>query len=304
MPAGAAPHSARRSTRQSRTPPTAEFYSSPRPGTRGRTATYRPIIPPASAFRTSSPSRRPTGTTGCSTSPTTGAVRSSWRSRRRDRLDRPPERRRLRVHRVQRHLDGGPLRERCGGPLPVALAGRLPSAWSGTRCCAQRSRYRRSLERPPPAEGSTSPGHSLRPRPARPARSPRPRFPRVTRPRRLVSGCSGRETTTRATKGRSVSAGNARPTNAGIRYYKLFIDGKKRKTFATRGGPGGRGPRTKVHMKLRGGKHRWTVKAYDYAGNVRRAGTSTRGHARRASILYVGTVEDVRARPRPNYSRA
>jgi hypothetical protein len=76
---------------------------------------------------------------------------------------------------------------------------------------------------------------------------------------------------------------------SGIRYYKIFIDGKPRKTLRNPRGPRGPGPHTKIHLKLRGGKHRWTVKAYDYAGNVRRAGTSTRGHARRASILFVGT---------------
>jgi thermitase len=75
---------------------------------------------------------------------------------------------------------------------------------------------------------------------------------------------------------------------SGIRYYKIFIDGKRRKTLRNPRGPAGHGPHTKIHLRLRAGKHRWTVKAYDYAGNVRRAGPSARGHARRASILYVG----------------
>jgi subtilisin family serine protease len=75
---------------------------------------------------------------------------------------------------------------------------------------------------------------------------------------------------------------------SGIRYYKLFIDGKRRKTLRNPSGPGGHGPHTKIHLKLRSGRHRWTVKAYDYAGNCRRAGTSGRRHAGRASILYIG----------------
>ena len=75
---------------------------------------------------------------------------------------------------------------------------------------------------------------------------------------------------------------------SGIRYYKLFIDGKRRKTLRDRGGPGGKGPHTVVHLRLRGGRHRWTVKAYDYAGNCRRAGSSGGHHRGRASILYVG----------------
>jgi subtilisin family serine protease len=76
---------------------------------------------------------------------------------------------------------------------------------------------------------------------------------------------------------------------SGIRYYKLFIDGKRRKTLRGRRGPGGHAPPTKVRLKLHGGRHRWTVKACDYAGNCRSAGTSARHHRGRASILFVGT---------------
>jgi subtilisin family serine protease len=72
----------------------------------------------------------------------------------------------------------------------------------------------------------------------------------------------------------------------GIRYYKLYLDGKKRKTVRDPDGPGGRDPKTKTRLKLRGGRHRWTVRAYDYAGNYRVASSARKASTRR--VLYIG----------------
>lgn len=75
---------------------------------------------------------------------------------------------------------------------------------------------------------------------------------------------------------------------SGIRYYKLFVDGKKRRTLRDPDGPEGRSPRTKTKLRLRGGRHRWTVLACDYAGNCRAGTSKSHHHVRRASILHIG----------------
>jgi hypothetical protein len=73
---------------------------------------------------------------------------------------------------------------------------------------------------------------------------------------------------------------------SGIRAYKLYIDGKKRKTLRDPDGPGGRDPRTKTRIKIAGGRHRWSVRAYDYAGNRRTATRSRRTRGTRR-VLFV-----------------
>jgi hypothetical protein len=72
----------------------------------------------------------------------------------------------------------------------------------------------------------------------------------------------------------------------GIRAYKLYVDGKKRKTLHDPDGPGGRDPRRKTRIKLRRGRHRWSVRAYDYAGNRRTASRSRRTRGTRR-VLFV-----------------
>ena len=74
---------------------------------------------------------------------------------------------------------------------------------------------------------------------------------------------------------------------SGIKSYKLYVDGKKRKTVRDPDGPGGRDPKTRTRLKLPGGRHRWTVRAYDYAGNSRVAKTS-RGKASTRRVLFIG----------------
>lgn len=90
-----------------------------------------------------------------------------------------------------------------------------------------------------------------------------------------------------ATTSRGVAFRWQRSTDAsGIKAYKLYVDGRRVKTL-TSGKAGGSGPQTKARLKLRPGKHRWYVKAYDSAGNKRRSSVST-GAARSSRSLYIG----------------
>jgi subtilisin family serine protease len=75
----------------------------------------------------------------------------------------------------------------------------------------------------------------------------------------------------------------------GIRYYKLYVDGKKRKTIRDPDGPGGRDPRTSTRFRLSNGRHRWFVRAYDYAGNHRTSNSARRSKTSRNSIFFVKT---------------
>jgi subtilisin family serine protease len=102
-------------------------------------------------------------------------------------------------------------------------------------------------------------------------------------PFRLIRPRNRYETTRRGVRfrwQRSVDTG-------GIHYYKLYIDGKKRRTVRDPDGrPGGREPRRRVHFHLGRGRHRWFVRAYDYAGNTRKSRRSRRG-SRSTRVLFV-----------------
>jgi subtilisin family serine protease len=73
----------------------------------------------------------------------------------------------------------------------------------------------------------------------------------------------------------------------GILYYKLYVDGRLRRTLHDPDGRAGRDPGTRARLRLRRGRHRWSVRAYDYAGN-RRTASATRRPGRTSSVLYVG----------------
>jgi subtilisin family serine protease len=72
---------------------------------------------------------------------------------------------------------------------------------------------------------------------------------------------------------------------SGIRYYKLYVDGKKRKTINDTDGPGGRDPRTSTRFRLSNGRHRWFVRAFDYAGNHRTSKSSRRSRTSRSTFF-------------------
>ncbi len=74
----------------------------------------------------------------------------------------------------------------------------------------------------------------------------------------------------------------------GIRRYTLWVDGKKRRTVDDPDGrPGGKSPSTRIRFRLGGGRHRWHVRAYDYAGNSRKSRRSRAGK-RATRVLFIG----------------
>ena len=74
---------------------------------------------------------------------------------------------------------------------------------------------------------------------------------------------------------------------SGIREYRLYVDGRRAGRVRDPDGPGGRDPRPRTTIRLRGGRHRWFVRAVDYAGNVR-SSHSFRGHRTvKSSVLFV-----------------
>jgi subtilisin family serine protease len=75
--------------------------------------------------------------------------------------------------------------------------------------------------------------------------------------------------------------------SSGIHYYKLYVDGKRRRTVHDPDAhAGGRNPATRVHLHLGRGRHRWFVRAFDYAGNARKSRRSKRG-SRSTRVLFV-----------------
>lgn len=75
---------------------------------------------------------------------------------------------------------------------------------------------------------------------------------------------------------------------SGIRLYRLYVNGKRVRTLRDKDGPGGRDPKPRTRFRLRGGKHRWFVRAYDYAGNRRTSRAFKRSRSsRKSSVLYV-----------------
>ena len=70
------------------------------------------------------------------------------------------------------------------------------------------------------------------------------------------------------------------------------MNGKPARTVRDKDGPGGRDPKPRARFRLRGGKHRWFVRAYDYAGNRRTSRLFKRStSSRKSSVLYVAKRE-------------
>ncbi len=70
----------------------------------------------------------------------------------------------------------------------------------------------------------------------------------------------------------------------GIAYYRLYMNGRPLKTVR---GKRGREPGPFVRVKVRRGKDRWFVRAYDHAGHVRTSTSFRRGRSRKSSVLFV-----------------
>jgi hypothetical protein len=73
----------------------------------------------------------------------------------------------------------------------------------------------------------------------------------------------------------------------GIRFYKLYMNGRPVRTVRDKDGPGGHDPRPRVKARISGGKHRWFVRAFDYAGNHRTSRSFRRGRFSKSSVLFV-----------------
>jgi hypothetical protein len=74
----------------------------------------------------------------------------------------------------------------------------------------------------------------------------------------------------------------------GILRYRVFIDGRHIKTVKDKDGPGGKDPKPDAKLRLGKGRHRWFVRAYDYAGNRRTSKSFRRTSSGRSGVLYVG----------------
>jgi subtilisin family serine protease len=74
----------------------------------------------------------------------------------------------------------------------------------------------------------------------------------------------------------------------GILRYRLFVDGREAKTVKDKDGPGGKDPKPLTRLKLGKGRHRWFVRAYDYAGNHRTSKSFKRSSGGRSGVLFVG----------------
>jgi len=74
---------------------------------------------------------------------------------------------------------------------------------------------------------------------------------------------------------------------SGIKLYKLYMNGRPVKTIRDKDGPGGRDPKHSVRARLRGGRHTWFVRAWDYAGNRRTSRTFRRGRFGHSSVFFV-----------------
>ncbi len=75
--------------------------------------------------------------------------------------------------------------------------------------------------------------------------------------------------------------------SGGIRLYRIYLNGKRVRTVKDKDGPGGGDPRPRTKFRLRGGRHRWFVRAYDYAGNRRTSRAFAGSRSRKSSVLYV-----------------
>jgi len=85
--------------------------------------------------------------------------------------------------------------------------------------------------------------------------------------------------------------------SSGIRFYRLYVNGRRVRTLRDKDGPGGRDPKPRTRFRLRGGKHRWFVRAYDYAGNKRTSRAFKRSRSsRKSSVLYVHKRKSKRKR--------
>jgi subtilisin family serine protease len=75
--------------------------------------------------------------------------------------------------------------------------------------------------------------------------------------------------------------------SSGIRFYRLYLNGRAVRTIRDKDGPGGKDPVPRVRARISGGKKRWFVRAYDYAGNRRTSRSFRKGRYTKSAVLFV-----------------
>jgi len=74
------------------------------------------------------------------------------------------------------------------------------------------------------------------------------------------------------------------------------MNGRPVKTVRDKDGPGGKDPKPSAKARLRGGRHTWFVRAWDYAGNRRTSRSFRKGRFSRSSVFFIKTAPKRTAR--------
>jgi thermitase len=144
-----------------------------------------------------------------------------------------------------------------------------------------------TVDRLPTLAGKTASGGRLNVAKALGAASPSTRPVRDTTPPSTFSLIRPRNRLETRKRGLRFAWQRSRDAS-GIRLYRLYVNGKRVRTVRDKDGPGGRDPNPRTRFRLGGGKHRWFVRAYDYAGNRRTSRAFKRSTgSRKSSVLYV-----------------
>jgi subtilisin family serine protease len=179
-------------------------------------------------------------------------------------------------------------------PFVAGAAALYLSKFPGASVDQVRAALLSTVDRLPTLAGKTVTGGRLNLAKALGAASPSTRPVRDTTPPSTFSLIRPRNRLETRKRGLRFAWQRSRDSS-GIRLYRLYVNGKRVRTVRDKDGPGGRDPKPRTRFRLRGGKHRWFVRAYDYAGNRRtsRAFKRSKG-SRKSSVLYVKKRPPVR----------
>ena len=172
-------------------------------------------------------------------------------------------------------------------PFVAGAAALYLSKFPGASVDQVRAALLSTVDRLPTLAGKTVSGGRLNVAKALGAASPSTRPARDTTPPSSFSLIRPRNRLETRKRGLRFAWQRSRDSS-GIRLYRLYVNGKRVRTVRDKDGPGGRDPKPKTRFRLRGGKHRWFVRAYDYAGNRRTSRAFKRPTgSRKSSVLYV-----------------
>ena len=179
-------------------------------------------------------------------------------------------------------------------PFVAGAAALYLSKFPGASVDQVRAALLSTVDRLPTLTGKTVSGGRLNVAKALGAASPSTRPARDTTPPSSFSLIRPRNRLETRKRGLRFAWQRSRDSS-GIRLYRLYVNGKRVRTVRDKDGPGGRDPKPKTRFRLRGGKHRWFVRAYDYAGNRRTSRAFKRPTgSRKSSVLYVQKRPPVR----------